>query len=147
MGAKSWKIVSLLLLAWAVVATTLYLNSSLGTCGSEDTQLISVNVGFKYKDGKVEWHNSTRIPSGSTLLDATSSVADVNYTIYPGMGAFISSINGVKNEKPYYWMWWYWNPSTGWTLGPVAADKYVLSDGETVMWYYEDTSKYPPAKP
>lgn len=147
MGEKAWKVLSILFLMWAVVATGLYVNSTLNAGKAEKARLITVNIGFKYKDGKVEWHNSTKVPSGSTLLDATESVAEVNYTVYPGMGAFITSINGVKNEKPYYWMWWTWNPSTGWTLGPVAADKYVLSAGETVLWYYEDTSKYPPAKP
>ncbi len=147
MSEKIWKGLTLLFLVWAVVATSLYVNSSLIARELGETKLISVNIGFKYKDGRIEWYNSTKVPSGTTLLNATAQVADVNYTVYPGMGAFVNSINGVKNEKPYYWMWWTWNPSTGWTLGPVAADKYVLSDGETVLWYYEDTSKYPPAKP
>ncbi len=147
MGDKLWKAATIIFLAWAVVATSLYINSSLLQAKQTEGETITVNIGFKYKDGRVEWHNSTQVAKGSTLLDATKSVAEVNYTIYPGMGAFVNSINGVKNDKPYYWMWWTWNPSTGWTLGPVAADKYVLSDKETVMWYYEDTSKYPPAKP
>ncbi len=146
MGERSWKVLSLLLLVWAVVATTLYVSTTISAEKMEN-QLITVNIGLKYRDGRIEWHNSTKVPSGSTLLDATEVVANVNYTVYPGMGAFINSINGVRNEKPYYWMWWTWNPSMGWTLGPVAADKYVLSNGETVLWYYEDTSKYPPTKP
>ncbi len=147
MDERAWKIISILLLAWAVSVTALYVGSCFNTTPGNSGSMITVNLGIKYKGENVEWHNLTEVPAGTTLLGATEVVTDVNYTTYPGMGAFINSINGVENEKPYYWIWWTWNPSTGWTLGPVAADKYVLSDGETVMWYYEDTSKYPPEKP
>lgn len=145
MSERAWKILSLLLLVWAVVSTSLYVNSLTPRSQGRE-QLVTVNIGIKYKNGSVEWYNATRVPSGSTLLNVTTKIADVNYTVW-GIGAFVNSINGVKNEKPYYWMWWRWDPSMGWTLGPVAADKYVMSDGEIVMWYYEDTSSYPPEKP
>lgn len=145
MGDRVWKALTLLFLVWAILATSLYVNT-LTQAKSMEKGTVKVNIGFKYGNGKMEWHNATLLPAGSTLLNATIAVADVNYTLY-GMGAFVNSINGVKNEKPNYWIWWTWNPSTGWTLGPVAADKYVLSDGETVLWYYENTSKYPPEKP
>ncbi len=146
---RAWKILALVLLIWAVVITSLYANDVVlaKLQGSGEYELISVNIGFKYKDGRVEWHNLTKVPVGSTLLEVTTKVAKVNYTTYKSIGAFVESINGVKNEKPYYWMWWYWSSSTGWTLGPVAADKYIVSDGEILMWYYQDTSGFPLAKP
>ncbi len=147
MSEKVWKILTLVFLIWAITATSLYVNEMIVGKSEQKEGVVSVNIGIKYGDGRVEWYNSTKVARGSTLLDATKEVAKVNYTVYPGMGAFVNSINGVRNEKPYFWMWWYWNPSMGWTLGPVAADKYVVSDGETLMWYYEDTSQYPPAKP
>ncbi|MCS7103050.1 MAG: DUF4430 domain-containing protein [Candidatus Korarchaeum sp.] len=145
MSEKTLKVLVILLLIWALVATSLYLQQALKPQASEE--LLRVNIGIKYKNGTVEWHNSTAVSSGSTLLDATRKVAVVNHTEYPGMGSFVNSINGVKNEHPYYWMWWYWDKSMGWILGPIAADKYLLSDGEVVIWFYEDTSQYPPQKP
>jgi len=81
--------------------------------------------------------------TGSTLLDLTCNVSNVNYTSYGSMGCFVNSINGVENENPMFWMWWYWNDYSGWIEGPVAADKYVISDGEILMWFYENTSISP----
>ncbi|MEM1574639.1 MAG: DUF4430 domain-containing protein [Nitrososphaerota archaeon] len=102
---------------------------------------IHVNLGIN--DGKtIKWFNGTAIKLGSSLLDLTMLVANVNYTIYPGMGAFVNSINGVENSHPYYWMWWMWTPY-GWMEGPVAADRYIVGDGETLYWYYENTSISP----
>ena len=63
------------------------------------------------------------------------------------MGVLVESINGVKNEDPFYWMWWIWTDWGGWQEGPVAADKYVVSDKEVLLWYYEDTSQSPLPKP
>ncbi|MEM0017876.1 MAG: DUF4430 domain-containing protein [Candidatus Korarchaeum sp.] len=144
MGERTLKLLATLFLIWALVATFLYLQRSPAPQVSE--KIVRVNLGIKYKNGTIEWHNSTSLKEGSTLLDATSKVAVLNYTKY-SMGCFVDSINGVRNEHPYYWIWWYWEETTGWTLGPVAADKYVLSDGEVVMWFYEDTTQWPPQRP
>ncbi len=145
MTERALKLTATIFLIWAFVSTALYLQQVLLPPQTE--RLVRVSMGIKYKNGTVEWHNSTVLRSGTTLLEATSKISRVNYTEYTGMGCFVDSINGVRNEPPYYWMWWYWDRSAGWTLGPVAADKYVLSDGEVVMWFYEDTSQYPPQKP
>jgi len=102
---------------------------------------ISIDIGIGYGNGTVVWFNGTRLQEGSTLLDATEAVAEVEYSSYP-MGAFVESINGVENSHPYYWMWWYWDGSS-WREGPVAADRYALSDGDVVFWLYEDTSVSP----
>lgn len=103
--------------------------------------IIHVNLGIN--DGKsTKWFNGTAVKAGSSLLNVTMLVANVEYTIYPGMGVFVESINGVKNEHPYYWMWWTWT-SYGWFEGPVAADKYIVGDKETLFWYYENTSISP----
>jgi len=144
MSERSWKLISLALLIWSVGITSLYLSHALST---HESGFVTVNVAINYGDGRVEWHNGTLIPKGSTLLEVTQEVAEVNFTVHTGMGAFVNSINGVENEDPFYWMWWCWSPSSGWTLGPVAADKYVVSDGEILMWYYENASRYPPPKP
>jgi hypothetical protein len=142
MSERVLKALVVLFFIWGVLATSLYLNEVMRGQGGE----IRVNIGIRY-DNRTEWHNSTVLRKGATLLEATKSVASVNYTEYPGMGCFVNSINGVRNEGSKYWIWWYWDRSMGWVLGPVAADKYLLSDGETLLWFYEDTSSYPPPKP
>jgi len=150
---KRWVAASALLLVWAISASMLAVyyrsslieaNKRLGSSGGPgSTEYITVNLGIGVQGGEVTWHNGTRVMRGSTLLDVTSEVAEVNSTVYPGMGAFVQSINGIENRDPYYWMWWMWTEWGGWQEGPVAADRYVVADGETLLWYYEDTSQSP----
>ena len=104
---------------------------------------IHVNLALNYGNGTVRWYNETKATMGMTLLNVTSQVANVNFTIWSGMGAFVNSIDHVENSYPYYWMWWSWSSYSGWVEGPVACDKYVVADGETLYWYYENTTISP----
>ncbi len=149
---ERWIAVSVLLMIWAVSASMLAiyyrseittLNQRLSATVGGESEYVTVNLGIGVQGGDVTWYNGTRVKRGSTLLDVTSQVADVNYTVYPGMGAFVQSINGVANSDPYYWMWWTWTDWGGWQEGPVAADRYVVADGETLFWYFEDASQSP----
>ena len=143
MSSRTTKLVLVFLLIWALGASGLLASCIYGRNEGEGN--VVVNIGFKYGE-KVVWYNDTKAPAGSTLFDITKQVADVEYKEYP-YGVFIESINGVKNSGSYYWMWWMWDDKMGWTLGPVGADRYVVRTGETYLWYYEDTSNYPPPKP
>ncbi len=143
MNERLVRLLLLTLLVWAVVSTGLLISCTNSKENKEET--VSINIGLKY-EGNLVWYNDTEVPAGSSLLEATAKIADVEYKRYP-YGAFIESINGIKNRGSMYWIWWMWNDKSGWTLGPVGADRYVVGDGETYIWYYEDTSKYPPAKP
>jgi len=97
---------------------------------------IFVNILIDYGNGTVEWHNETLILKGSSLLQATKIVAEVNYTKY-SFGAFVTSINGVGGDIGYYWLWYRWNGTTGtWELGPVGCDSYILHEGEIISWIY-----------
>ncbi len=138
------------MLCWAIVATFSmgyyyyqykdYVERSRG-------EPIYINLGINYGDGgSTDWYNGTVGLKGMTLLDLTRIVAEVNSTVYPEMGAFINAVNGVENSHPYYWMWWTWT-SYGWFEGPVAADRYMVGDGETLFWYYEDASLSPLPEP
>ncbi|MEM2928286.1 MAG: DUF4430 domain-containing protein [Nitrososphaerota archaeon] len=141
---NKWAIATIVLALSTIIASSLsiyyyYQYSEL----LKKIQGTTIHVNLGINDGKTtKWFNGTAIKSGSSLLDLTMLVANVNYTIYPGMGAFVNSINGVENSHPYYWMWWMWT-SYGWMEGPIAADRYIVGDGETLFWYYEDTSISP----
>ncbi len=143
-------LLSALLLIWAISSSLLAIYAHYQLKEAKRTlsgKIIEVNIGIKYWNGTTKWYNNTKVRSGSTLLDVTTGIADVNYTVYPGMGVLVESINGVKNENPFYWMWWMWTDWEGWVEGPVAADKYVVSEKEVLLWYYEDTSQSPLPKP
>jgi len=110
---------------------------------------IKVNLAIDYGNGTRKWYNNTLVESGTTLLDLTIKVANVNYTSYH-YGAFLNAINGVENNPKTnnYWLWWRWNgKNKEWRLGSLACDKYILSNGETIIWIYENTFQWPPKPP
>lgn len=80
-------------------------------------------------------------PLGVTLFNATLAMAKVTYRkgVY---GIYITSINGVKerilsSKEGYSWLWYILDRTTGrFVLGPVACDKYVIKEGDVIMWKY-----------
>ena len=108
--------------------------------------IMRVNICIDYKEwnGTVVWYNETIVPLGYNLLQATKTVAVVNSTYWPAYQAsFVDAINDVKNHDAYSWMWHRWDyEKKVWEYGPVGADRYQLTNNETVMWRYEIPS-YP----
>lgn len=96
---------------------------------------INANVKLEYANSTVQWFNGTKVISGTTLLNLTLMIADVNYTVSSGMGILVDSINQIKNARDSFWMWWTWTPY-GWIQGSVACDKYIVSDEEILCWHY-----------
>ncbi len=141
------KIAALIFLIWAVIASAYasMLKMQLESKSTAAEGNIVVSIGFKVGNESIQWFNQTQVRAGSTLLNLTCMVANVNYTVYPGMGTFVNCINDVCSEHPYYWFWWYW--AGDWYEGPVAADRYVLANGDVIVWYYEDSSASPLPKP
>lgn len=136
-------------LVWALLASLLagYFYYSYNDALSKTRRpVLNTNVGLNYGNGTVKWFNGTNVLAGETLLNATSHVAKVKYTIWAGSGAFVDSIDNITNSGSYYWLWWMYT-TYGWTQGQVASDRYLVGDSETYYWYYEDTSAYPSPSP
>ncbi|MEM1556705.1 MAG: DUF4430 domain-containing protein [Candidatus Bathyarchaeia archaeon] len=99
---------------------------------------MKVNILIDYGNGTQVWYNNTMVPREASVLTATKTIASVEGTVYPEMGTFVESINGVRNEGNRYWIWYIWNPEKkNWEWGPVASDKYILQENDTIMWRYE----------
>jgi len=107
---------------------------------------MQVSILIDYGNGSREWHNNTRVPIGVSLLNATRMVAEVNYTVYPELGAFVNAINNVGGDLGRYWLWCYWSlpipvtvlpPASPWAIGPSASDAYILHHGDILSWIYE----------
>ena len=140
---------ALALFVWAFCATLVagyYYYSYNDLYVKTRTPAIHVNLGLNYSNGTVQWFNETEARSGDTLLDVTKQVATANYTDY-GYGSLVNSINDMNSTSSKAWIWWIWNQKFGWTQGPVASDKYVLGNNETVYWYYQDISTWPYSTP
>ncbi len=149
-------LVMVLLLAGAVVKCwrdahyykSMYV-SSLRRCSAELSKYtVKVNLLIEHGDFK-RWYNDTIVPIGATLLNATESVVQVNYT-WSKYGAFVRSIEGIRNNPSNrtYWIYWVWDSSSRkWRMGSVAASSYRLRNGDVICWYYESTSTWPPEPP
>ena len=136
-----------ILLVWAITSTSIaaYYYNEYSTVkklyDSLSGKTIIVDIGIDYGNGTIRWFNDTVLPAGATVLSALTSVARVEY-VYGEYGAYIVSVNGVKERKisereGYSWLWYIYDVSKGeFEIGPVAADKYTLSSGEMILWKY-----------
>ena len=82
--------------------------------------------------------------SGLTVFDILNQTAAITFIEF-AYGKFVVAINGVENnanQNGFYWQYWVNDE-----LAPIAADNYVLSDDDQVLWRYcapEETSTPPP---
>jgi hypothetical protein len=145
-----WLLVLLTTLCWAIATTfaagyfSFQYNDLLNRMKGKP---IHVNIELNYGNGTIQWHNNTEAVMGDTLLSATLLVSDANYTMWPGLGALVNGLDRVSNAHPFYWMWWMWTSYSGWVEGPVGCHKYVITDNETLCWFYEDTTISPLPSP
>ena len=146
---NKWILVALVVLCWASSASLFagyYYIQYFDLSAKVRARIVYANLGINYGNGsQVAWFNETRINAGSTLLSLSRLHVPVNFT-ESLTGASINAINGIPNAYPRWWMWWSWS-DYGWTLGPVACDRYVVGENETILWYYQDISTYPPPPP
>lgn len=133
-----WALATLVVLCWTVAAFSAlgyyYYQYKELTNRIESAQT-TINLGIDYANGTRVWYNGTR---GVTLYDAMMEAGwEVKGKSYGVMGLYVTSINGVEEsaEQSRYWSWWTWT-EYGWAHGGSACDKYVVSDGETIIWYY-----------
>lgn len=101
---------------------------------------ITVNVGLNYADGRpTQWFNGTQTRLGASLYDVMQQLGwQLEVKSFAGTpGVFIDAINGIRNQEDTstYWIYWYWT-AFGWSEGPLAADKYLVSQDETFIWYH-----------
>ena len=104
-------------------------------------KVVLVNVAIDYGNGTVKWFNSTPLPQGATVLTALLCTASRVEYVYGKYGAYVRAVDGVEEKiisksEGYSWLWYIFKEGK-WAMGPVAADAYELSDGDTIMWRYE----------
>ncbi len=100
-----------------------------------------VDVGVTIDNGTALKEGTVHLTRGATALDALRRVAIVETQYYPGLGEFITSIDGLSQdpETSQYWMFYVWNEN-GWVLAPVGAGSYQLEDGDNIKFSYEVVS-------
>ena len=81
---------------------------------------------------EIDFGNETIITftdlNGTDVLSVTESVIVVDFE-WRGDLVFVNAIGGVSNNGGLWWQYWVNNE-----YGPVAANKYVPSDGDSISW-------------
>lgn len=82
---------------------------------------------------------STEIKEGGTVYDLMKELQNkkennfiFKYKEYPSLGVFIEEINGIKGGNGKYWIY-YVND----TEASVGVSKYVLREGDSILWKQE----------
>ena len=155
------------LLAWAVVATAFAINYYLAyqsvsrVCQELRAELsrltVYANLLIDFGNGTCLWYNDTPVPMGSTLLNLTLAVAEVEYSTYgpyldfPDVEAvFVDAINGVSGNETHAWFWWRWNvQNRTWVFGEVGCNhpSVAVRNGSTFAWAFRPFSTWPPPPP
>lgn len=91
-----------------------------------------VNIKIDYGD-RVIWYNGTRISLGSSVIDATSEVVELEVQEME-LGSFVTSVGGVAGDASHFWIWSYY--VEGWETVFVGADQWTLHNGDVVAWTY-----------
>jgi hypothetical protein len=114
---------------FCLIATT---NVPLTSANTNRHQLLASNV-----EQIIDYGNSTQALfqslAGVTVFDILNGTTVVVFTQY-AYGKFVTSINGVENnanDNGFYWQYW-----VNGELAPVAADSYILADGDKILWKY-----------
>ncbi len=101
----------------------------------EDLTIV-VNMKIDYGNGTENWFNNTRVPLDASLLTATTTVVDVDYSVSE-LGAFVNKINNIGLDPNTFWLWSYLDRDSGsFVQGPVGCDQWVLRNGDVVLWIY-----------
>ena len=96
-----------------------------------------IHISIDYGNGTETWYNDTLVSIGLDLLNATSLIAKVHFTSGQ-WGAFVTHINDVGADPNMFWIYHLWNStSSEWDYGLLAADTYILKEGEIFRWAYQ----------
>ena len=90
----------------------------------------------------MDFGNGTRLTfsdlSGSTVLEVTSEVLDVQVDWYIGPLAYVRGIEGVIGEGQYGWEYW-----VNGEFASVAVNLFKLEDNDLVEWVYSTPDSQP----
>jgi PKD repeat protein len=110
-----------------------------------------VDILLDYGNGTRIWRENVEVLGFASVLKATKTVASVEYSLWWGTDAFVDAINNVWNDYVswiYFWISWHWNHTAEcWEMIPVACNKYLLTNGDIIAWYYEDCTVWPMEPP
>lgn len=100
---------------------------------SKETNTISVS--FQILDKRYELEISENInvfEAMKKLQDDKKGEFSFHYKEYPGMGAFVNEINGIKGKSGAYWIYYVNGKEAS-----VGVSSYILKEGDSILWKQE----------
>lgn len=79
---------------------------------------------------------NVKISEKTSVFEMLQRIADVEYQEYPGVGVYVTSIDNKAATESKWWIY-----QVNGVYPNVAADKYIVTDGDNIVWKY--TSEWP----
>ena len=105
------------------------------------TQVGTANISLLINEGsKIKSYTNTTLSQPATALSLLELTADqerfdLEVDRNSSLGAFVKKIGDkVNGQNKRYWQYW-----VNGTQPQVAADKYILQGGETVLWSFSES--------
>ncbi|MBN2066989.1 MAG: DUF4430 domain-containing protein [Candidatus Diapherotrites archaeon] len=97
-----------------------------------------VNVAFKAVAGSGTVLDETvSVAKGANALDEMKKIADVKTTSYPGIGAIVTSINGISPGENQFWALYVNNE-----MSPVGISSITLDQDMEVKFALQSTDTF-----
>ena len=110
-------------------------NVNTTTTAPGQTAKINVGIDVDYGNGKVISYDSLEVNNGETAYSLlVKKMQEKNVTVKTktyDYGTMVQSIDNIEASATNYWAY-----SVNGQAGSVAADKYVLKNGDLVEWKY-----------
>ncbi len=98
-------------------------------------QMVRVTLGI---NGPQNSTLALDVEKGAVLFDVLQRNAQIEYKTYEGMGALVTSINGLEQNKDGNGR--YWQYYVDGTLGSVGVSAYRIEKNESIEFRYEKIS-------
>ncbi len=110
--------------------------TSVTTTTTEDKNNVTVNIIADFGDGYQKEWNNVKVPKDSTIFDAMkSSGIKFDYNIQ-SLGVFVTSIEGLSENRSTGRYWQYWINGDYSQLG---ISNIKVADGMKIEWKYTDS--------
>lgn len=100
--------------------------------GSVSLRIIDVGA----EENTVLRDENVQISEKTSVFEVMRGIADVGYKEYPGVGVYITSIDNKAATETKWWLY-----QVNGVYPNVAADRYIVTDGDNIVWKY--TSEWP----
>lgn len=109
----------------------------------DEVDYLIVESGVTVDNGDSVQTYTVNLTRGASALEAVQRVADVDTKSFPGMGRYVTGINGLceNHAESKYWMvYGLSDENQRWVSFDVGVSNYELKAGDNIKFSYEKVS-------